>query len=75
MEIPDGLYDLVITQSLRDALARSTSGQERSVEPLSAADAAERLVEAIAVQLVRILDDLQGEEPERTSRRFDEPHP
>jgi superfamily II DNA or RNA helicase len=71
MDLPDGLYDLVITQSLRTALARSTTGQEHRVEPLSAADAPERLVEAIAAQLVRILDDLQGEGPQKALRQLE----
>lgn len=71
MEFPDGLYDLVITQSLRDALSCSTAESERAVQALSAEDAPARLVEAIAAQLARVLDDLEGDGPEKAKRQLE----
>lgn len=71
MELPDGLYDQVVTESLWDAITQTTDEHSRTVEALSTDDAPERLVEAIASQLTRILDDLKGEGPEKLQRQLD----
>lgn len=71
MELPDGLYDQVITESLWDAISKTTDEHSRTIEPLSADNAPERLVEAIASQLTRILDDLTGEGPEKLQRQLE----
>lgn len=65
MELPDGLYDQVLTESLRDAIFQTTKEHGRTFKPLSVEDAPERIVEAIASQLLLILDDLKGEGPEK----------
>lgn len=71
MELPDGLYDQVVTESLWDAISQTTDEHCRSIELLSADDAPERLVEAIASQLTHILDDLKGEGPEKLQRQLE----
>jgi superfamily II DNA or RNA helicase len=71
MELPDGLYDQVLTESLWGALSQTTNEHGRTIEPLSAEDAPERLVEAIASQLTRILDDLNGDGPEKLRRQLE----
>lgn len=71
MGLPDGLYDQVLTESLWEALSHTTDEHTRTIEPLSAGDAPERLVEAIASQLTRILDDLNGEGPEKLRRQLE----
>jgi hypothetical protein len=60
MNLPDGLYDQLLTESLRRALFRATDEQSRTLASLSAEDAPERLAEAIAAQIAQILDELQG---------------
>lgn len=71
MNLPDGLYDQLLTDAVRDALARTTSDDGRTLAPLAAQDAAERLADALASQLVRILDDLHGEGAEKLERQLD----
>lgn len=70
MDLPDGLYDQLLTNSLWDAITRSTDEHSRTLSPLSAEDAPERLTEAIASQLTRILDDLSGEGTEKLRRQL-----
>lgn len=71
MELPDGLYDQLLTESLWDAISRSTDEHGRTIEPLSAEEAPERLVEAMAAQLTRILDDLKGDGPDKLRRQLE----
>lgn len=71
MELPDGLYDQVVTESLWDAISQTTDEHGRTIEPLSAEDAPERLVEVLASQLTRILDDLKGEGPDKLQRQLE----
>lgn len=70
MELPDGLYDQLLTESMRDAITRTTDEHGRTLSSLSAEDAPERLAEAIASQLSRILDDLSGEGAEKLQRQL-----
>ncbi|MHB8759039.1 MAG: DUF3427 domain-containing protein, partial [Thiobacillus sp.] len=71
MELTDGLYDQVVTESLWDAISQTTDEHGRTIGPLSAEDAPERLVEALATQLTRILDDLKGEGPDKLQRQLE----
>lgn len=71
MQLPEGLYDQVITQSLFDALSQATGEHDRTIKSLSSEDAPERLVEAIASQLTRILDDLNGDGSEKLRRQLE----
>lgn len=50
MTLPDGLYDQLLTEALRDAIDRTTDERARSLEPLTAEDAPERLADALAAQ-------------------------
>lgn len=71
MEFPDGIYDQLLTDTVMAALSSATSEQSRSIAPLSIADAPERLAEAIARQLVQILDDLAGDGQEKLQRQLE----
>lgn len=71
MDLPDGLYDQLLTESLRHALVRATDEHSRTIAPLSAEDAPERLAEAIAAQIARILDDLQGDGADKLQRQLE----
>lgn len=69
MALPDGLYDLLLT----DSLARSiTALGQGSAELLSIPDGApELMVDAITRQLGAILDDVAGDGAERAQRQLE----
>ena len=48
MNLPEGLYDQLLTESLRRVLVSATDEHSRTLASLSAEDAPERLAEAIA---------------------------
>ena len=47
MALPDGLYDQLLTDALRNAVAGTTGEHGHSLKPLSAEDAPERLADAL----------------------------
>lgn len=71
MEMPEGLYDLLLTETLWKTVSQTTNDNGRTLKPLTADDSAERLADAIAFQLSRILDDLGGDGPEKLRRQLD----
>ncbi len=70
MELPDGLYDQVLTEALWQSILRSTDDNGRTLQPLKAEDAPERLAELLTQQLTRILDDIDGEGQEKLQRQL-----
>lgn len=70
MDLPDGLYDKFVTQSVAQFLAGLGDSSCRTVIPLAAEEAAERLAETLAKQLTSLLDELGGDEFERTKRQL-----
>lgn len=71
MALPDGLYDQLLTDALRDAVTRTTHERAHSLQPLTAEDAPQRLADALASQLARILDDLHGDGAEKLREQLD----
>jgi len=71
MALFDGLYDKVLSDALWTTLSRTTRASDRTVDLLSADDASERLTDALARQLARILDDLGGDGQEKIQRQLD----
>lgn len=71
MNLPDGLYDQLLTESLRRALVNATDEHSRTLASLSAEDAPQRLAEAIAAQIAQILDDLQGDGADKLQRQLE----
>ena len=71
MEFPDGLYDLVLSQALSDALLRATNESGRTVESLPVNEAPARLAEALVRQLARMLEDMGGEGQEKIQRQLE----
>lgn len=61
MALPDGLYDLIVTESLQALTLGEVGNDGQTVAPLSSADSSQRLADLIAGQLRNILDDLDGE--------------
>lgn len=66
MSLPDGLYDLLLT----DALAARLDADSAALHELRT-DAADFLVDAISRQLAAILDDMSGDETERPMRQLE----
>ena len=66
MTLPDGLYDLLLTQRLLTGLdlASSDFGALKN-------DASEILADAIARQLVPILDDMAGDDSDKLKRQLE----
>lgn len=71
MELPDGLYDQVLTEALWAAVSTATTEHSRTLAPLTAEDAPGRLAEALLRQLARILDDLDGEGHEKLRNQLE----
>ncbi len=71
MAFHDGIYDQVLTETVFLALADGVADQARSVADLSADDSAARLADALASQLARILDDLDGRGAEKVKRQLE----
>ncbi|MGB7989209.1 MAG: DUF3427 domain-containing protein [Candidatus Methylophosphatis roskildensis] len=71
MELPDGLYDQLLTEVLWKSVSQTTGEHGRTLKPLTAEDAPERLANAIASQLTRILDDLSGDGQEKLQRQLE----
>ena len=69
MALPDGLYDLLLTEGL----ARSLADLDPSKTDVSAlkGDAAEFLADAITRQLSTILDDVSGGEADKAKRQLE----
>lgn len=66
MPLPEGLYDLLITESLRGEIAEGQS----VLQALPAGEFAQRLGEALAQQLARILDGIDGVASERLRQQL-----
>ncbi|MDI3515642.1 MAG: hypothetical protein PWP40_2871 [Rhodocyclaceae bacterium] len=71
MTLPDGLYDQLLTDALREVVVRTTDESAHSLSPLTADEAPERLADALASQLARILDDLHGDGAEKLRQQLD----
>ncbi len=69
MALPDGLYDLLLTEGL----ARSLAAMDPAGADVSAlrGDAAEFLADVITRQLANILDDVAGDDPDRAQRQLE----
>lgn len=66
MPLADGLYDSLLTESLLERIGDTPS----TSLPVPTAEAAQRLSEALARQLAKILDDLGQNAPEHTHKQL-----
>ncbi|HRH72983.1 MAG TPA: DUF3427 domain-containing protein, partial [Zoogloea sp.] len=71
MELPDGLYDQLLTRTLRDLVSGTAGNDDCILQPLTSDDAPARLAEVLVSQLSRILDDLKGEGAEKLRQQLD----
>ncbi|MEP6671232.1 MAG: DUF3427 domain-containing protein [Chthoniobacter sp.] len=68
--LPEGLYDQLVTSSLAAALAQFANPEWRSVESVNDEDLAERLIEALGRQLTGALDAITGDAGERAKAQL-----
>lgn len=71
MELRDGLYDQIITQSVSRMLAGIERGGEWKATGLGAEDVAERLGQAMAKELTALLDEIGGDAGEKARRQLE----
>jgi superfamily II DNA or RNA helicase len=70
MELPDGLYDKIVTESVAQALAGLGDASWRTLESLPSGEASERLAETLCRQLTLLLDEIGGEGDEKAMRQL-----
>lgn len=71
MQLPDGLYDKLLTESVAQLIADlpDSSGHTCSILPLE--EASERIADALAMQVVRLLDEIRAQGAEKAKRQLD----
>ena len=70
MHLPDGLYDKFVTESVAQLLAGLRDPSCRTLTVLPREEAAERLADALAKQLTVLLEELGGDDAEKTKRQL-----
>ena len=70
MNLPDGLYDRLVTRSLASALAELQGGAAAKVTDVPGEAAVERISEAFAKQLAALLDDIGVDESGSATRQL-----
>lgn len=71
MELPNGLYDQLLTRTLQNFVSGTLGGSDCILQPLTPDDAPARLADALVSQLSGILDDLKGNEAEKLRQQLD----
>ena len=69
MQLPKGSYDRVVTESLERLMGGIGSDVADTVE-LSDVESAGRLADVLAIQLARILEDIEGSPVERLTTQM-----
>lgn len=71
MALPQGLYDQLLTEALWQTLSQTTDAESRVLKSLREEDAPACLADALALQLKKILEDMQGEGAEKLLGQLD----
>ncbi|KAB2918409.1 MAG: DUF3427 domain-containing protein [Dechloromonas sp.] len=71
MTLALGLYDQLLTEALWLTLSRTTDAESRLLDSLTVQDAPACLADALALQLRKILEDMQGEGKEKLLGQLD----
>lgn len=71
MELPQGLYDLLLTESLWKHVSQDDANGACLLRRPDATESPEMLAQAIAIQLARILEDMGGEGDDRLLRQLE----
>jgi superfamily II DNA or RNA helicase len=70
MNLPDGLYDKLVTDSLARSLADLPDPACRTLTTLSSEEVSERIADALTNQLTHLLDELDGDAAEKAKRQL-----
>ncbi|MBI4622740.1 MAG: DUF3427 domain-containing protein [Verrucomicrobia bacterium] len=70
MQLPDGLYDKLVTESVAQVIAGLRDQTCRTLSPLPPEEASERFAEALARQLTLLLDELDGDGAVKAKRQL-----
>lgn len=70
MQLPDGLYDKFVTESVGRLLSHLSDSLSSSLALLPPKEVAERLADALGKQLAVLLDELDGEGPEKVKQQL-----
>ena len=71
MQLPDGLYDKFVTESVAQLIAGLRDPSCRTLSALAEEEAAERISDALAKQLTVLLDEIAGNGAEKAKRQID----
>jgi ribosomal protein L29 len=70
MQLPDGLYDKLVTETVAQLIAGLRDPSCRTLSSLPPEEVSERVTEALAKQLTLLLDELDGDGAEKAKRQI-----
>lgn len=71
MQLPDGLYDKLVTESLAQLIAGLRDPSCHTLSALPSQEVSERITDALAKQITQLLDELDGNGAEKAKRQLD----
>ena len=70
MQLPDGLYDKLVTESVAQLIAGLRDPSCRTLSALPSEEVSERITDALGRQLTHLLDELDGNGAEKAKRQL-----
>ena len=70
MQLPDGLYDKLVTETVAQLVANLRDPSCRTLSALPVEEASERMADALGKQLALLLDELDGDGTEKVKRQL-----
>jgi hypothetical protein len=70
MQLPDGLYDKLVTESLAQLIAGLRDSSCRTLSDLTSEETSERITNALAKQVTHLLDELNGNEADKSKNQL-----
>ncbi|MEQ1845600.1 MAG: DEAD/DEAH box helicase family protein, partial [Nitrospira sp.] len=70
MQLPDGLYDKLVTESVAQLLAGLRDPSCRTVSALPSEEVSERITDALSRQVTHLLDELDGNGAEKAKQQL-----
>lgn len=70
MQLPDGLYDRLVTESLAQLIAGLRDPSYRTLSALPSEQAAERITDALARQVTQLLDEIEGNGADKAKQQL-----
>jgi hypothetical protein len=70
MQLPDGLYDKLVTESVAQLIAGLRDPSCRTLSALPSEEVSERITDALGKQVTHLLDELDGNGAEKAKRQL-----